>query len=553
MCPLVRSGFRLVILAALAAGVAASVPVAGTASRAARSRLSTPVRTAAGLVTGTLSTDGVIAVFRGIPYAAPPVGPLRWRPPQLPASWAGVRAASEFGPACPQADRAPGADRVARSSEDCLYLNVWAPARPRGRHAPVLVWIHGGAFTHGTASTSATDGEALARRGAVVVSFNYRLGPFGFMAHPLLTRETEHESSGNYGLLDQVAALTWVRNNIRAFGGNPERVTVFGESAGAISISCLLVSPQARGLLHGAILQSGSALSVPRVGVTRFLNEPPAGEESMEDVGSLISRRLGCDHEDDVLAALRAKTTDEVMAAARPATNFFGDGIRFGPVVDRWLIPDRPSVLFEQRRQLRVPVIVGANAEEGTFFSLALQPWTAEGYQRFVRGMFRDRADELLARFPVSRDSEARYSAARVISGGAFVAPARRTARAMAALGARTYLYWFTKPRSGSATPRPPSHAAELPYLFDVGARWREDDAEADRELALLMIGYWVRFAATGDPNGDNAPSWPRFRAAADESIELGDQVQARAGMYREIADFFDRLGTERPARGTRR
>jgi para-nitrobenzyl esterase len=549
MCPLVRSGIRFVIVAALAAGVAASALGGGTVPRAAASRLSTPVRTAAGLVTGTLSADGVVAMFRGIPYAAPPVGPLRWRPPQLPAPWTGVRPASEFGPACPQAERTPGADRVARAGEDCLYLNVWAPVQPRGRRAPVLVWIHGGAFTHGTASTPATDGEALARRGAVVVSFNYRLGPFGFMAHPLLTRENEHGSSGNYGLLDQIAVLTWVKDNIRAFGGNPERVTVFGEAAGAISISCLLASPQARGLLHGAILQSGSALSVPRVGVTRFLNDPPAGEESMEDVGSLISRRLGCDHEDDVLAALRAKTTDEVMAAARPATNFFGEGIRFGPVVDRWLIPDRPSVLFEQRRQMKVPVIVGANAEEGNFFSLALQPWTAEGYQRFVRGMFRDRADELLARFPVSRDSEARSLAARVIGGGAFVAPARRTARAMAALGARTYLYWFTKPRSGSASPRPPSHAAELPYLFDIGARWREDDAEADRELALLMIGYWVRFAATGDPNGDNAPVWPRFRVSTDEAIELGDHVQARAGMYRDTADFFDRLTLVRDLR----
>jgi para-nitrobenzyl esterase len=553
MSPLVRPVLRHFTVPSLVAGwlLAGGLAVAGPAPpRALRARLSKPVRIEAGSVAGVLSADGLVAVFRGIPYAAAPVGNLRWKAPQPPSHWSGVRSGAEFGAACPQADR-PGvtSDRNAKFSEDCLYLNVWAPTRPPARHVPVLVWFHGGAFSHGTASTSAYDGEALARRGAVVVTFNYRLGPFGFFAHPLLTKESGHDASGNYGLLDQLAVLKWVKSNIRAFGGNPDRVTVFGQAAGAVCISSLLVSPSAKGLIHGAILQSGTALSVPRVGVTRFLNDAPAGEESMEDVGALITRRLGCDHEDDVLAALRARTTDEVMTAARPAPNFFGEGLRLGPVVDRWLIPDRPSVLFEQGKQLKVPLIVGANAEEGAYFATALQPWSVDSFRRFVRTTFRDRADDVLARYPVARDADARQAAARVITGGAFIAPARRTARAMADLGAKTYLYWFTRPRAGGGV-RPASHGVEVPYLFDPGAR--ASDAEAsDREMALLLIGYWVRFAATGDPNGDNAPAWPRYATSTDQSLEFGDVVQSRGGVYHDTAEFFDRLSAERATRGT--
>ena len=407
----------------------------------------------------------------------------------------------------------------------------------------MLVWVHGGAFTHGTAA--AADGEALARKGAVVVTFNYRLGPFGFLAHPLLTRESGHEASGNYGLLDQIAALRWVKANVRAFNGNPDRVTVFGEAAGAVSITCLMVSPLTPGLFYAAILQSGSALSISRVGVSRYLKDAPVGEESMEEVGELITRRLGCDHEDDILAALRTRTTDEILSASRPAQNFFGDGLRFGPVVDRWLLPDRPSVLFEGGRQHKIPVIVGANAEEGNYFAAALQPWTVDSYRRFVRNAFRDRAEEVLARYPVTRDADARSAAARLISGAAFIAPARRTASTMAELGARTYLYWFTRTRPYGGGDRPPTHGSELRYLFETN-RGYDDGDEGDRELSATMIGYWVRFAATGNPNVDGAPQWPRYYPAADLSLELDVPAQSREAMYEDVADFFDRLFVER-------
>lgn len=541
-----RAPLVLVTLVALAAGLVVAPAFAGPARPRPAVSLSKPVRIESGLVGGTLTADRLVAVFRGIPYAAPPVGQLRWKAPQPAPSWSGVRSASEFGPACPQVERVgPGGDRITHTSEDCLYLNVWAPTQRVGRHVPVMVWFHGGAFTHGTASSPAYDGESLARRGAVVVTFNYRLGPLGFLAHPLLSRESGHEASGNYGLLDQIAALRWVKANARAFGGSPDRITAFGQAAGAVSISCLLVSPLAHGLFHAAILQSGSALSIPRIGVTRYLKDPPAGEESMEDVGELVSRRLGCDHEDDVLAALRERSAEEILTASRPAPNFFGEGLRFGPIIDRWLIPDRPSTLFARRQAQKVPVLVGANADEGSFFSNLVQPADVDAYRRFVRATFRDRADEVLARFPVTRDAEVRGALARVIGSAGFIAPARRTARAMADLGARTYLYWFSGVRPGQG--RGAAHGGEVRYLFNTIGR-RGDAEDTERELSLLLIGYWIRFARNGDPNGDNAPPWPRYTASGDQSLEIGEAVEPRAGMYRDTSDFFDRVAGERAA-----
>lgn len=511
-------------------------------------RPTTSVRTEAGLVTGTIEAEGLVHVYKGIPYAAPPVGNLRWRAPQPAASWTGVRHATEFGASCPQFDRPlllP--DRIGKTSEDCLTLNVWAPASPPGRRAPVIVWIHGGAFTEGSGSLAVYDGEALARHGAVVVTLNYRLGPFGFFAHPLLTKESGHDASGNYGLLDQLAALRWVKANIRGFGGNPDRVTVAGQSAGAVSIGCLLVSPQARGLFHGAILESGSPY-----GVTRYLRDAPAGDESMEQVGELVARLLGCDREENVLAALRSRSVDEIMNASHPASPFFGDGIRFGPVIDRWLIPDRPATLLAKHEQLKVPVVVGSNLDEGTIFVAPLQGFNVDAYRRFIRATFRDRADEVLARFPVAHDADVKPGLSRVIGDSAFVAPARRLARDMADIGDHAYLYSFTRVRPGTPVARFGAfHGAEIPFVFGTFASvfrgGTPDDEDADRELSETMMGYWVRFAATGSPNGEGVPPWPRYEPRTDVWLELGDEILPRSGVAREICDFFDRVAARRP------
>lgn len=546
-------GLSLVMAATVAAWMSGPIQAAVASPVRPAARQAAPaivVETESGSVAGTVEGGGAVRVFKGIPYAAPPVGNLRWKPPQPPASWPGVRPATEFGPSCPQAERSLfPSDRLGRTSEDCLTLNVWAPAATQGRRVPVIVWIHGGAFVQGSGSLAAYDGEVLARHGAVVVTFNYRLGPLGFFAHPLLTKESGYDASGNYGLLDQLAALRWVKANIRGFGGSPDRITVAGESAGAISIGCLLLSPQARGLFHAAILESGSPYSV-----TRYLRGAPAGEESMEEVGELVARRLGCDRGDDVLAALRSRSVEEVLNASHPASTFFGDGIRFAPVVDRWLIPDRPAVLLAARQQLKIPVLLGSNLDEGSIFVAGLQGMDVEAYRRFVRATFRDRADEVLARFPVGREAEVKPALARIVGYASFVSPSRRLARAMTELGGRVFLYSFTRVRQGTPASRLGAfHGSEVPFVFGTLGRVYPatmPEIEAiDRSLSQAMMGYWIRFASTGDPNGGSGPAWPRYSTRGDTWLELGADIEPRPGFARELCDFFDRVAADRPPR----
>lgn len=494
----------------------------------------------AGLIAGaSLGEKADVHVYKAIPFAAPPVGDLRWKPPQPVKPWEGVRACTAFGPWCPQPKPLMGRE-LGTLSEDCLTLNVWTPAQTPTDKLPVMVWIHGGGHTTGSGASPYYDGERLTREGVVVVTINYRLGPFGYFAHPLLSKESEHKASGNYGLLDQIAALKWVQRSIAAFGGDPGCVTIFGESAGAVSVCRLMISPLAKGLFHRAIAESGGAH-----GRNRHLREQWDNLEPMEKVGEQLAAKLGCGQAKDPLAALRAKSWQEVLDASDPAQGLFGKGTRFGPVVDGWAIPDDPVALFEAGKQHDVPLLVGSNADEGTVFMQQTAIRRVAGYKFILRRRFGKQADRLFELFPAERDEDAQAAFCRLVGVSAFVAPARFLARSMEKRKAKAYLYHFTRVPPLERTRKLGAfHALEVAYVFGtLDARPGFD--EADRKLSETMRKCWTRFARTGDPNGAGLPPWPAYRRDADQCLEFGDEVKVRAALYKQACDLFDAIQAE--------
>jgi len=499
--------------------------------------LTDPVTLATGQISG-LTADGV-RVFKGIPFAAPPVGALRWKPPQPAPPWPGVRACTESGPWCPQPPSAIGAPGGKRQSEDCLYVNVWTAAADASAKLPVMVWIHGGGCTTGSGASPLYDGNHLARQGVVLVTINYRLGPFGYFAHPLLSQESPQGVSGNYGLLDQIAALHWVRRNIAGFGGDPDCVTVFGESAGAMSVCRLLVSPLAKGLFHRAIAQSGGAH-----GCNRHLREDRNSLDSMEKVGADLACQLGCDRQENPLAALRAVSAEDLLAAASPAQGLFGQGTRFGPVVDGWAVPDDPDRLFAAGRQHPVPFMIGTTADEGTLFSFQAPARRAAGYASVVRGMFGPDADAILQRFPCPDDASVKHVFAELTTVTAFVAPARFLAKSTAATQGKAFLYHFTHvPPGARRLALGATHGSEIAYVF---GNLRRLHGPADRRLSAAMSAAWVRFAKTGDPNGGGMPAWPVYTATADEHLEFGDEIRVGSGLHKATCDLLERAWAAR-------
>ncbi len=441
-------------------------------------------------------------VFRGIPYAAPPVGELRWRVSAAAPAWGGVRGAREAGPACPQ-PRAPEWGDVGVTSEDCLYLDVWRPAGVvAGADLPVMVWIHGGAFLIGSGSLPLYDGAALARRDAIVVSINYRLGLLGFLSHPALSAE-QGGASGNYGLLDQIAALRWVERNIAAFGGDPGNVTVFGESAGGLSILALMASPLADGLFDKAIVQSGAGLSV----------FPPVRQA--EAAGAAWAAASG--HADATADDLRGLSVDQVLA-----------GQTFiGPVVDGAVLWRSPGDAFARGEQARIPLIIGSNSFEASLTFLN---------EPFARAAVGEAYDVLLAQYAEREPvDEARLTLIGELFG---VQPARVIAAQQQQAGVPSYLYYFDQvdaARRGSLHGAP--HGGELAYLFGApltspdGDRWDE----ADRRVSRAMIGYWTAFARTGDPNHDGAPRWEAMQDANGRALHFGENIEM--GGFDALAD----------------
>ncbi len=474
--------------------------------------------------------DG-ITVFKGIPYASPPVDSRRWRPPEPPVCWDGIRSATMFGSICMQPGVAADPESEPIGSEDCLTLNVWTPDPRRGAHLPVLVFVHGGYFTWGSSSARINgvevyDGARLASEGrAVVVTINYRLGVLGFIGHPALTKESPHHASGNYGLLDQVAALSWVQRNIEGFGGDPTRVTLFGQSAGAISTASLYASPLARGLFAGAIMHSGSGAAHP-------LSES-------EQAGVELARNVACDDQRDVLGCLRARSPAQLVTGLPES---FGGGYGFGPTIDGWVLPEQPLDLVREGRGNHVPLVVGVTADEYTTMirNHIDRPIDNEAnYAAFLRGRLgAGRATAILERYPA--DGYASPSAALVAFFGdvSFVCPSRQFTRA-AALHApvRRFVYRHVFENGPLAHLRA-AHGFDLMMVF--GNFVDVVPTASERQLSDGMRAAWARFAATGDPGDAHELQWPVYDPQADTYLELDVPPQIAQGFRRSECDYWD-------------
>lgn len=455
-----------------------------------------------GVLEGVVSADGKVRTFKGIPYAAPPVGPLRWREPQPVVPWSGVRNAVEYGPRAMQGrifddmvfhDSGP--------SEDCLYLNLWMPADTKQDKLPVMVWIYGGGFVAGSSSEPRQDAGNLSKLGVLVVSMNYRMGVFGFLAHPELTRESGHGASGDYGLLDQVAALKWVRRNIAAFGGDPDNVTIFGESAGSASVSGLIASPLAKGLFNKAIGESGAFFARNHALGTLAQAEAQGVRFAESLTGS------------PALAALRAMPAPQLLAAALKAPRN-----AFRPIVDGYFLPADCASIYASASQSHVPLLAGWNRDEGNYREFfGHDAPTAANFARLANSRFGARASAFLKLYPATTDAEARR-AAQDFMGDQFTGYStwKWLESQLATGGSPVYRYEFDQtlplpPGSPADKVATAPHASEIEFVFRVLSSkhlpWRPED----RQVSELMAAYWTNFAKTGNPNGPGLPPWPEY------------------------------------------
>jgi para-nitrobenzyl esterase len=457
-------------------------------------------------------TNG-IASYKGIPFAAPPLGANRWRSPQPVVGWKGVKPANAFAPACVQ-DTAiaalVGAPTVV--SEDCLYLNIWTPAKVSSDRLPVMVWIYGGAFVAGATNWPLYDGTRLAEKGVVIVSVAYRVGPFGFLAHPDLSKESGR-GSGNYGLEDQIAALKWVRANIASFGGDPHRVTIFGESAGGISVSMLAASPQAKGLYQRAISESGGSLAPPQ-------HEPGQGVPTLklaEQTGKAFLAALGAS---DIKAA-RELPADKIIHAPRTAGGFW-------PTLDGYVIVGDEYELYKAGKFNDTPVLIGTNSDEGAMFTPPRV--TAADYEKQIRGTYGEKADLILAANPHATDGEAQTAAKNNFRDSVFAWSTWRWASLQSQHKGKgkAYLYYFD--HRTPTSPAGSTHASEIAFVFGtLGGPTPPNDA--NKALSDLMSSYWVNFAKNGDPNGPGLPEWPAFSDAAPAVMHFDQSSSARQGV----------------------
>jgi Carboxylesterase type B len=523
--------------ASVAFGVAAVMLLAAGAALGAEGgvALSGVVKVAGGSIRGTVGRDSSIAVFKGIPYAAPPVGQLRWKAPQPVVPWTGVKDCAAFGPSDIQSPQAPfmcwssefivdTSKGAAAYSEDCLTLNVWAKKDLSDAKKPVLVFIHGGGYTSGGSSCEVYDGEALASKGIVYVSINYRVGILGFFAHPALSAESPDRVSGNYGILDQIAALTWVKKNIAVFGGDPGNVTIQGQSAGAGSVGALVISPLAKGLFQKAIPQSFNSIELK---YPSLAEQEAAGAkaERVDDKGTPF------DPSDDVVLGPFGSLSLERMRAMSPADLL---KVRYpsAPILDGMVLPKSSMGAYKSGSYNDVPMMTGMVAGDGMLFVQAPKIASVEDYAAYVKKAYAEAADAMLAAYPATTAEEAKARAAE-LGADSLNAQQWLLAAARAEKGkSRTYLYFFTH-----AMPGPESaqwgafHTADVPYSFGYLSPQRKDYwTDADEKLADIMVSYWANFAKTGDPNGPGLPTWPVFSKAGGMNLmELGDAMAPRS------------------------
>jgi para-nitrobenzyl esterase len=497
---------------------------------------STPlqVKTESGKVDGALTADGRVRAFKGIPFASPPVGDLRWNSPQPVAKWKGVRETKAFGAHCYQSVTYP--DMMFRDSgpsEDCLTLNVWAPVGAKKGSLPVMVWIFGGGFQGGGTSEARQDGQFLARRNAVVVSMNYRLGVFGFFVHPDLTAESPHHASGNYGLMDQAAAIVWVKKNIAAFGGDPKNVTIFGESAGSISVSAQMASPVTKDLISKAIGESGGAFVLSGKTMATREEEEKADAAFAEDV--LHAKTV---------AELRKIPAEDLLKAAMDKTNH---PPRFWPVVDGYFLPESVASIYAAGKQAHIPLLAGWNTDEARDAAVMapVKP-TVASFTAQAQKEFGSEAERFLAAYGATTDEEAQRAAGDY-AGDYFIAYSTwKWLEAHVATGnAPVYRYVLDLGSPGDkfhAAAWGAFHSDDIEYVFGTldsrqGAVWRPED----RKLSDQIQQYWTNFARTGDPNGMDLPKWPTYDAAGGWMVmHLDVNSMAKPDAYRERYVFLD-------------
>ena len=471
------------------------------------------VRVEQGWLLGARGLDSSVIVFKGVPFAAPPVGELRWRAPQPPPAWEGIRKADEYACNCTQqmydtfgpwtAEYQPKGNVC----EDCLHLNIWTAAKFEGEKRPVMVYIPGGAFTGGSGNVPVYNGEHLAKKGLVVVTINYRVGVMGFLAHPELAKESEHNSSGNYGLLDQVAALKWVKKNITAFGGDPDRVTIMGQSAGAMSVNYLTASPLAKGLFVRAIAQSGFYARLgPRENLT-----------SAEQNGLNFADSMKVTSIEELRAMSAADLTPPKV-----------EGFRFSPIVDGWFLPKSVDEIFTIGEQNDVVTLTGMVADEGS---------SGQNYGKVPAEEFRERVkrqagkyvDEILKLYPVSTEAECAESQKAFARDMSMVAMYLWGKKREKTGKTNLYTYLFVHQQPGDTRERYQTfHSSELPYIFDNLNQSTRPWTEDDEKIAQVMSSYWVNFISTGNPNGEGLPEWPSFNESPGNIMELGDNMEPR-------------------------